>query len=456
MWYRLRSVIVAGAVLAALTACGDDDNGTSTGPDDDGQQQTATIVGSIESTVDASSSLNGFSLRTAASRTSGSAQASTVSAVAVSGDGSLQVLAEAEVQADGRFSIEDVPAGRSGLLVSARASSGEEVGRVLVHGETEGGATIVTEPVNGETTVEGLVLETLAEAGVDERIRNTAQLALLVRLDQSTAQEVAASAQSIQEVADAYRAGAEAQSQVFAGVGADQSAQADALIEAALQHAENRDGGSDPETAQEDFVQAALDAFAQGGADSDEIARATAAAATGLDQAGSVASEDARLDLARNAVELNLDARQELVAGLSSSEEASAAATALTDAEARVGASISVAEIAQALSETEASAREELTSMILSALPPEVPDDVRIIIEGRLDTAFAEADLSASLEGSVDVASIVQTAVDYRDRVRSAVEAFVAELPSGVSVSASVTTDLLVATQGGPAIGSGS
>ena len=452
-----RSTIVVWTMLVALVACGDDQ--TLTGPSNGGDAaQTATVTGSVENTQEtASAPAATIGLATTPTQQV-AGEASTVAVAAVSADGSLDVLAEAEVQSDGRFTIEDVPAGRSGLVISARASDGTEVGRALVHGVTEAGATTVTAPVNGETTVQGLVYSRLAAAGVSEEIRNTARLALLIRMEQATAEEVAASATSIQAVADAYRAGTEAESQVFAKAGTDRGAQLEALIEAARQHAESqhaqsRDGGTRPDVAQDTFIDAALEAFARGGASSGDISLATSAGATGLDQAGTVANENARLDIARNAVELNLAARQKFVAEMDDSNERSAAASALAEARVEVRASASVSDVARALADAEAGVEQELTSMILARLPSQVPLAVRANIESRLETAFAEANLSASVRGLTDVSSIVQAVLDYRDQVRSAVDAFVAELPSGLSVDAEFTADLLVALRGGPAIG---
>lgn len=457
---RVAGVMTFGLALATLGACGDDTD-TFTGPGNGNGDQTATVDGSIESTNQTASSpyASQTFATTAPSRSSSGAQeASTVAAAAVNGDGSLEVLAEAEVQGDGSFSIEEVPAGRSGLVVSARTSDGDEVGRVLVHGETEGGATVTTEPMNGETTVEGLVHARLTEAGVAEEVRNTARLALMIRMDESTAADVAASAQSIQEVAAGVQAGAEAMAEAYAEMGADASTQNEALVTAALQHAQDRQGGTEVEAAHEAFANAAVDAFAQGGgeADVEGVALATAAAATGLDRAMAVASEEARLDLARNAVDLNLTAREELAAGLESSNEQSAAASALADARVRVQASASVAEIAQVMMETEESVVTELTSLILARIPDSVPVEIRANLESRLESAFADADLSASLEasGAADPAAIAQAVLDYRQQVRAAVDALVADVPSGAGIEAEATTSLLIAARGGPSIGS--
>lgn len=432
---RLGGILVMGLALLMLAAC---DDSSSTGPGD----EISTIEGSVESS----------------SRTSGAQEASAVAAAAVNADGSLDVLAEAEIQADGSFTIEGVPAGRSGLVVTAEASDGEEVGRVLVHGETEGGATITTEPINGETTVEGLVHSRLSAAGVDAEVRNTARLALLIRIDESTVSEVAASAQAIQEVAAGVQAGAEAQADGYADMGADASAQNEALASVALQHAQDRQSGVDAEAAHEAFARASVDAFAQGDADDEDVSLATAAAATGLDQAMALASEEAgaHLELAKNAVELNLTAREELAADLESSDEQSAAASALADARVGVEASASPGEIAQALLETEESAEEELTTLIMARIPDGVSAEVRSEIETRLQTALAEADLSASVEasGAVDPRAVAQAVLDYRQQLRSAVEALVAVVPDEVGLDADATTSLFIAARGGPSIGS--
>lgn len=430
----------------ALAGCDSESSPVGPEPDPDPDPTLATVAGQVESTHETASSP---AMSSGPAAVAG--EASTVAVAAVESDGALEVLAEAEVQSDGRFSIEDVPTGRSGLVVSARAAGGEEVGRALVHGETEAGATVTTAPINGETTVEGLVYARLQSAGVAEQIRNTAQLALLIRMDESTASDVAASAQSIQVVADAYVNGAGALEQGLAAMGeANAQARAQAMLVAALEHAERRDGGQSAEAAQEAFLEAALGAFVQGGAELEAVALATAAAATGLDRAMEVADANARLDMAKNAVELNLLARSEFAAGTPESGARASALTALANARANVRAAATLDGVIEALASLEAEAEETLLAAIMDRLPEQVPEPVRAQLRVRLETAFASADLSAELNGQTDAESIVTAVMEYRQQVRSAVEAFIAELPAGVDITAEAVAGLLIAVRGGP------
>ncbi len=442
MQFSQRSSILLVSGLVLLAGCDNDSSLVGSDPDD----ETAVVAGQVESTHATSASP-----AMASDAATVAAEASTVAVAAVQSDGALQVLAEAEVQADGRFHLEDVPAARSGLVVSARSAGGDEVGRVLVHGETRGGVTTTTAPINAETTVQGLVHQRLAAAGVSAEIRNTAQLALLLRMDESTAAEVAASAQAIQAVADAYVKGASALDQSLAAMGeSDQAARIDVLVEGRLDYARSRDQGQSSDAAHDAFLDVALDALVAGGADLDAAALATAAAATGLDRAMEEADPNARLDLAKNAVELNLRTRSKLAGEAGDSDAASIAASALADARANVRASESLDQVIAALAEVEAEAGDALQESIMDRLPEEVPEVVRAQLRVRLDTAFASADLSARLDGSADVQSIVDAVVAHREQVRSAVEAFVDELPADAEVRAEVLAELLIAVKGGP------
>lgn len=448
-------LLIAVVLGAGLVAC-DSESQSATGPE---EPSFSTVEGQVESTHETTSNHTG-SVRPATTTSAGApaAEASTVAVAAVQSNGSLDVLAEAEVQANGRFSIDEVPAGRSDLVVVARSDGGAEVGRALVHGETQANAVTTTAPINGETTVEGHVFTTLTEAGVSEEIRSTAQLALLLRLDESTASEVAASAQAIQDLAQAYRASAEAMNETFAatGAGVDGQARAEAMLQAAVGHAQNRDRGTPARAASEAFLQSGIDALIQAGASAEDVSLATTAAATGLDRAMVEANENARLDMARNAVELNMMARERLLAEHSEAQSSQLGAQALASARADVDASASLSEVAQALLDAEASFEEALMTMVLSNLS-DVDESTRADVEAKLEAAFAEADFSARAEATVSVGEIVQAVVDYREQVQTAVQAFVDSLPAGGSVSAQVSAELLVAVQGGPSFaGSGS
>ena len=455
---RIGVVLIAGVAVTALAACGDDGNGM-TDPGGDDQVQTATIDGSVENTTTTASPYTDATYATAPASSAGAAQEAATAAVAsVNADGSLNVLASADVQSDGSFTIEEVPAGNSGLVVTVRTGDDAEVGRVLVHGETEGGATITTEPVTAETTVEGMVYSHLTAAGVSEQVRNTARLALLIRMDESTAADVAASAQAIADVASGVQAGAEAMASTYAETGADASAQNDALVTEARAHAQARQGGTAADAAHDAFAQAAVSAFASGGADTEDVSLGTAAAATGLDQAMAQASAEAQshLELARSTVDLNLVAREELNAGLQSTGETDATATALADARASVAASADVAALAQALVDMEAGLESELMTLIMARIPDIVDVTVRSEFQSRLETAFAEADLSAHVEasGAADPDAVAQAIIDYRSELQTAVQAVIDAAPSEVGVEAEATTSLLIAAQGGPSIGS--
>jgi hypothetical protein len=442
---RKINVLLLAAVFA-LTGCDSESTPVGPDPDPDPDPETAIVDGQVESTHPTAS-------RNAS--TSGpasvAAEASTVAVAAVQSDGSLDILAEAEVQADGRFSVEDVPSDQSGLVVSARGENGDEVGRVLVHGETRAGSTTTTAPINGETTLEGMVYGHLAAAGVSSEIRNTAKIALLIRMDESSASEVVGSVQTVQAVAEAYANGAASLDQSFQAMGETSAdARLDTLLEAAKDHAWNRDQGESQEGAQKLFIDAAVEAFQEGGAELEVVALATAAAATGLDRAMGEAHGNARLDIAKNAVELNLRARSELAQALPESEERTVSVSALTEARTQIRVAASLDEVINALIELEEEVEETLLDAIMDRLPEEVPDAVRAQLRIQLETAFASADLSAHLNSASESEAIVAAVEEYRQDLRDAVEAFISELPGEVDLTAEVALTLLLAAQGGP------
>jgi len=435
---------------------GNDDSITQPDPGDEPAPTAfATIEGSVEETTEvaasrAPSSLAFAPMRPRASRAD---EAATVAAAEVRADGSLEFLAEADVGADGRFTIEEVPTGRTNLVVAARSEAGEEVGRVLVHGETRADAALSTTPINAETTVEGLVFATLAASGAPAEVRDAAQLALLLRMEESTAADVASSAQAIQEVAGGVRAEIEALDGAFVELGGQVNGRlkAEGMLDAARKHAQDRLAGADAEAAAQAFLEAGVAALIEAGAEAEEASLATSAAATGLDRAMAEADARARLDLAKNAVALNLLAREALLAELDETESKQEGAEALAQARVEVGAATSVGEVAQALAEAESSFEATLTERVLTNLP-QVPDAIRAQVQARLETAFAEANLSARIEAAGTVDEIVAAVAQYREAVRTAVEAFVEALPSsaGAELRAQVSAELLIAVQGGP------
>jgi len=435
------------AVTAAACDTGDDLMGPGADP------SPATVEGRVEEDGSTASSGSSSPPANTAPSAVASGEAATAAVAYVRGDGSLEVLAEADVNADGSFSITDVPAGRSDLVVVARGSGGSEVGRVLVHGETESGAVITTAPINAETTVEGRVFARLKSEGVPEEDRATGRLALLIHMSEATAAEVAASADALAAVSEGVKASAEAMNRTFVELNSDLDAEAraQAMLQAAVDHAASRHAGAEVEAATEAFLAAAVDAVIQAGADAEVVSLATAAAVTSLERAMAQLDGSAGLELARNGLRLNLEVRKQLATLLTAHSSESLATGVLADLEAEVEASASLSAMAQAILDAEAQFEEELTSMILAELSG-LSATQRAEIEARLDSAFATADLSARLETATTVNDVVQAVITYRQDLGAEVEGYLATLPDDLSVMARVSTELLIVAHGSPSV----
>ncbi|MFP3948099.1 MAG: hypothetical protein ACOC8K_06870 [Gemmatimonadota bacterium] len=444
--------LLAASVLA-VTGAACDTGSDLMGPG--GDESPATVEGRVEgdgSTDDSDGSSTSPSRTTPYAVASG--KATTAAVAHVRGDGSLEVLAEADLDADGSFRITGVPAGRSDLVVVARGSGGSEVGRVLVHGETRSGAVITTAPINAEATVEGRVFARLKSEGVPQEERASAQLALLIHMSEATAADVAASTDAVASVAHGARAGIEAMNRTFAELSADVDARAraEAMLQAAVDHAESRHAGADADAAAEAFLSAAVDGVVRAGADAEVVSLATAAAVTSVERAAAQVDGSAGLELARNGVRLNLEARKQLAASLSSDPSKSLATGVLADLEAEVEASASLGAMIESIVDAEARFEEELTALILSELTA-LSATQRAEIEARLESAFATADLSARLDSAVTVSQVVQAVIEYRQELGAAVEAYLGILPDDVTATTRVSAELLMLVHGGSGLG---
>ena len=456
--HPLFNLLPALALSTGLAAC--DDNGEMiTDPNGDDPAATSAVEGSVENTHSSpnSSALPAPHSSTGSGttpETTAGAEAATAAVAQVQSDGSLEFLAEAEVEADGTFRVEDVPANRSDLVVVLRAEDEAEVGRVLVHGETEAGVTLVTEPVNANTTVAGHVYGNLVDAGVAQEVRSTAHLALLLRMEESTAAEVAASAQAIQEVATGIQAGIESKMETLVATESevDPDAWAALMLQAAQTHAESRHGGADARAAQEAFLEAGLSALFEAGADAEKSALATTSAATGLDRAMAEADSQARLDLAKHFVEFNFLARQELAQEHPEEASRDEGASALAEARVEAEAATSISQLAQAVEGSGEVFLDGVVDLAISVLP-DLGGDARAQLESSLETALANAWFGAHVGAAATPSELAQAVVEYRSQVRSTVDAFVESAPAEADAEGYVSAELLIAVRGGPALG---
>lgn len=431
-------------LLFAVLPLGCDSDPAGPGDDDD----QAVVTGSV---APASSQQASSAMGTAASAN----EASTVVIGEVDGSGSFHALASGEVDGSGHFRIEGVPTGRVDLVVSARSEGETEVGRVVLHEETRAGAEHRTHPIDANSTLHARVWTQLrASGGSDDRM-SSAELALFVHADGAAAAQTAASEAQVAAFAQGALEAQTAMSGILEARGygsLDASARADLLQELVVQRDRDRAEGASPGTTQDTYAEAALSAMLDAGADAEALALAYAAAATGLDRAMAEADAEARLDVARQAILLNLAARSEAAAqasgdGLGLQAEVVAA---LGDAEASVRSAASVAELHQGLENARGNMQSRVVARFTSELNG-VPLELLTHLESELELLLESARLWTSMEGVASAEAMVQAAAQFRGEVEAAVTAFMAELPEDVQadVSAEVLVDLLVALGAG-------
>jgi hypothetical protein len=187
-----------------------------------GPSGDARVSGRVESAVGSPSNVSpGW----AALTSSGYAGVEMVEVVEVKGD-AYRALASAAVNADGSYTVESVPAGRSHLIVVARGSGGAEMGSVVLAGETEGGETLQAGPINGQSSLEGRVYVSLRGSGQSEDDVSTAELALLLHMDEQLAASAARSDAAVRAFARAYVEARESATRAFAKLGGSVSAEA--------------------------------------------------------------------------------------------------------------------------------------------------------------------------------------------------------------------------------------
>jgi len=265
----LRRRIAAIGLVFARGACGDD---TGTAPiDDDPTAGMATVEGRIDQSA------------TGGGTAASSVEASTVAVAQLSSSGSAEVLAEADVRADGSYTIENVPANRTDPVVIARMD-GEETGRILLYGETRSGATLTAEPLDFETTVEG---EAYARARAMGRpAGSAAEVTLMVRMDESSAEAAISSDATLDTLTEAFVEASEsfeAALEASGGVDLDARARSEAMLTVAQNYAVQHQGGASAETAHRTFIEQSLDAWTDAGVSAELIAEGSAAGVTVID-----------------------------------------------------------------------------------------------------------------------------------------------------------------------------
>lgn len=428
------------AALAVLAGCGED----SSGPD---VSMQATVEGRVEETSPPPSA----PAQTAPQRATAAASAQTVAVVQVESDGSFTELATADVDASGSFTVEGVPAGRSDLAVVAYSGT-DAVGSVLIHEESRAGVTIVSAPIDAETTLEARAYSSF-RASASGEASSSAEMSLFVHGDDDVETEAAASsATDVDATASAYATASATLTAAYEArsIALDARERSELFADAAVQFAASRSSGTSLSAAHEMFTDAALDALVEADTDLEATVLATATAASTFD-AGLDGYASLRGDLIAQPVLLNLKARERLAASHASSAEGSVAVAienVLADAQSDLLLIAGLVDV-RALIQTTASAvvdagADACVSLLASGASTTVQDQVRAAAVTAIETARIETRLQTATTAEA-AASVI---ADYRSDVRAAVDAMI-EASGSTSVDADVLTQVFIAASAG-------
>lgn len=441
-WMRMCGRFWPLGLAAGLTlAC---DGGDVTGPGEEGGPVTgqSSIVGRIEG---GSASSGVVALHSGI----------TVAAARVRSDGGLQGLATASAAVDGSYRIDGVPAGIDRLVVVATSETGEELGRVVVHQALSVGGVAIAAPMNGETTVEAHVFSELVRMGMPTQAVNTVELAQAIEFSgEATADAVVASTPALRELAEGFTAYQDIYTQVLAqlGIPFDPGARFQAGLPSAVAYAQDRHNGADEDAASERAARSLADAYRSAGADYEEQVQASSAGETGLIRAAEVADPNARLDIARAALEVNLLVRERLIMEALNSlgvpaVEIEAVRQGLAQAQSAIEGAQSFEGLEQALAQASAQGQSALeTYLVQSGRIPSVAQE-------RMQQAFqslpSQLDLESGLATAATASAVAETYVSFFADLRNAVFSAVTELVQlGGNVNGEAVADVFTGLRG--------
>lgn len=119
-------------------------------------------------------------------------------------DGTLDIVAEAAIQAGGRYVIQ-VPPGQKRLIAQSLDASGNVVASAIVEASGSAGSTVTVTPMNTESSIEAAVMAKMAASGValedinaiDLRDRISVKVAAAVKADAAADAKIKAMAEAI-------------------------------------------------------------------------------------------------------------------------------------------------------------------------------------------------------------------------------------------------------------------
>ncbi len=440
-------IALASGVALVLVAC----DGGSSGLDPAGD---AVLTGSVQEAPGTWGGAAGASAPapTPGPATTATAEVRTAAAGYVRGNGSFEVLAEAQVEADGRFRIEGVPAGRSDLVVQARGEGGASLGEALVWEETRSGAESAVPPITARSTTEARVEARLRATGrLDPTTR--AELALLMALE-AGAGASATSATRIEALADAL---AEARAAFGAHLstgtgGTSAQARAEASADARAAFASALSSGVDLATAHRAYVRAIASAWATGDDQLELLVFASAAASQRLAAVvvGRLGEDAEALASVRSAFLANIELRTALAESRTDASAGlrAAALAHLEAARGRIASATTLAELRSALAAERSGLEGRVSASVLGALGG-TDLDLLGLVDARVRTAVAQAAFWTRLEGAADAQATVEAATSCRADLEAAVAAWIEALPASIEVDSAVAFRLFLALGGG-------
>lgn len=440
----MRAKRAAFALTAAVLAAACSDNSSPTTP-----ASGAVVVGRVEQTAPEGAAYPVANDVIGQAGTQASAQ--TVAIGTLNSDGTLHEMAQADVKADGSFTISGVPSNEDNLVVVARSQAGSAVGRATVYASTRADATTEVAPITYQTTLQTLAYARLKATG-RAQATSAEEMALLVRPDDGAAATILTDG-DVDATADAAADASQTITTVFAqsGVSMDASARASLMADAAQAFAEARYSGTASETAYDTYMKATLDAYANAGVAMEDLTEATAGAATTFD-AGLRGKTTARGQLVSDAVRLNLKARERLAAEFQSTDQGALAVSimnVLANTDASVRGASTAAELRASMDAGMTAVTDSTVSATMGMLLPGIltgtmHDNVKAKAQAAADTAR----LAVRLQAAANANAAAQAMASYRSDVHAAVEAML-QAANRTDVDADAMTSLYIAAYGG-------
>jgi hypothetical protein len=393
------------------------------------------------------------------------AAASKVQASTVGPNGSLTVVGEAELSAQGSYTVE-VPPGEQRLVLQAVDDSGAVVASALLDasGEAE---TAVAPPMDSESSLEAEIFIQMVADGAQEAQTDTVDLRARVNSNMAAAVQQGASTREaikarVKVLAEAVRAAQEAEIRAYskAGVQTSQSALFEAELAAAAKLNAALDAGTAVEAAYQDFYAELAAAAERLGAKAEEQARGESSASVAFRATvkGRLSAQDAQplVDASLRAAAA-AEARTSgaaltalLKAAAATDAASQQAATAATSLRSSVSAATTAQVAAQAFagfSASVATGADVKTTVLGSYVGANVTN--QLVLSGAVQaTVTAAATLDAALDAAVEVA-VTGTQTDVTRLATGVADAYAAY---ATAVEAQATALSVFGTKATPAV----